>query len=564
MRRKAYWGLGAVLILAAYADTASFTKQISGDDRILQALNRLTFGARPGDAEQVKAMGLKKWIDLQLHPDRVPENPVLTEKLKTFDTLGMSSSQLVRNYPAPNIVKQMVAGQIPFPTDPDRRMMIQKQAKRDEAKQGDNATPPPDMPVQQTLQSLLTPDQIRALRTGTPDQRLAVLQALPRDKQDEVISALPQGMRQNLFAIAPPDLRRRIEYTGGPAQVVARDLQESKILRAVYSNRQLEEVLADFWFNHFNIFLEKGADRYLITEYEREAIRPHVLGKFRDLLEATAKSPAMLFYLDNWESVGASTPAAFRAGPKGQRKGLNENYGRELMELHTLGVDGGYTQKDVTEAARCFTGWTIDRPQQGGAFRFAPMAHDLGEKVVLGVTIPAGGGEKDGEKVLDIVAHHPSTAHFISQKLAQRFVADNPPAALVDRMAHTFLTTDGDLRAVMQTMLDSKEFWSEGAFETKIKSPLEVVVSAVRATNANVDFANALVNQVAQLGEPLYRKIEPTGYSNSSREWMNTAGLMARMNFALQLSSNKVPGVSVEQTAASKDTALGSPAFQKR
>jgi len=460
-------------------------------------------------------------------------------------------------------VRQMAEGKIPFPSDPDRRLLIQKIVKRDEARQGD-VPPPPDAPNQQALAALLTPGEIRSLRTGTPLERLAVLESMPHDKQDEVIGALPQGMRQGLFAIAPTDLRRRIELTAGPAQVVARDLQEGKILRAVYSNRQLDEVLVDFWFNHFNVFLDKGADHYLTTEYERDAIRPHVLGKFRDLLEATAKSPAMLFYLDNWESVGPSTPDAFPRGPNAQRRGLNENYGRELLELHTLGVDGGYTQKDVTEVARCFTGWSIDRPQMGGGFRFAPRQHDLGEKIVLGVRIPEGGGEKDGEKVLDIVARHPSTAHFISKKLAQRFVADDPPAALVERMAQTFLKTDGDLRAVMQTMLESREFWSVGAYRSKMKSPLEVVVSAVRSSGGNVDFANALVNQVAQLGEPLYRKIEPTGYSNSSREWMNTAGLMARMNFAVQLSGNKVPGVTVDGTAASTETALGSPEFQKR
>jgi hypothetical protein len=563
MRRKAYWGVGIVLILAAYADTASFSKQISDDDRIRHALNRLTFGPRPGDVEQVKVIGLKKWIGLQLHPERIAENPVLVEKLKPLDSLMMSSKELVRNYPAPGIVKQMVAGKVPFPSDPDRRLLIQKMVKKDEAKQGDAAVPA-DAPAAEKLSALLTPDEIRSLRTGTPQERVSILEAFPHDKQDEVIGALPQGMRQGLFAIAPPELRRRIEFTGGPAQVVARDLQEGKILRAVYSNRQLEEVLADFWFNHFNVFLDKGADHYLTTEYEREAIRPHVLGKFRDLLEATAKSPAMLFYLDNWESVGASTPAAFAGGPKAPRKGLNENYGRELLELHTLGVDGGYTQKDVTEVARCFTGWSIDRPNLGGGFRFVERQHDVGEKIVLGVKIHAGGGEKDGEKVLDIVARHPSTAHFISKKLAQRFVTDDPPPALVDRMAQTFLKTDGDLRAVIETMLESKEFWSEAAYQSKMKSPLEVVVSAVRASSGNVDFAQALVNQVAQLGEPLYRKIEPTGYSNTSREWMNTAGLMARMNFAVQLAGNKVPGVTVEQSGASTDTALGSPEFQKR
>jgi uncharacterized protein (DUF1800 family) len=562
MRRKAFGGLGVVLIVAAYADTAGFSKQISMEDRILHALNRLTFGARPGDAAQVKAVGLKKWIDLQLHPERIPENATLLEKLKPFDSLTMSGEELVRNYPAPQIVRQMAAGQIPFPTDPDRRLLIRKLVKRAETKQGDGAAPA-DAPTPQALTAILTPQEIRSLRTGTPQDRLAALEAMPHDKQDDVIGALPQQMRQALFVAAPPDLRRRIELTAGPAQVVARDLQESKILRAVYSNRQLDEVLADFWFNHFNVFMDKGADRYLTTEYERDAIRPHVLGKFRDLLEATAKSPAMLFYLDNWQSVGPNAPQLPRGGPNAQRRGLNENYGRELLELHTLGVDGGYTQKDVTEVARCFTGWSIDRPQLGGTFRFAPRLHDNGEKAVLGVTIPAGGGEKDGEKVLDIVAHHPATARFISKKLAQRFVADDPPVALVERMARTFLKTDGDIRAVMETMLESKEFWSEGAYRSKMKSPLEVVVSAVRSSNANVDFATALVNQVAQLGEPLYRKQEPTGYSNSSREWMNTAGLMARMNFALQLSGNKVPGVKVDTPAGGADTALGSPEFQK-
>jgi uncharacterized protein (DUF1800 family) len=341
--------------------------------------------------------------------------------------------------------------------------------------------------------------------------------------------------------------------------VVARDLSEGKLLRAVYSNRQLDEVLADFWFNHFNVYLDKGADRYLVTAYERDVIRPRVLGKFKDLLEATAKSPAMLFYLDNWQSVGPDAPQA--RGKKGAR-GLNENYGRELLELHTLGVDGGYTQVDVTEAARCFTGWTIFQPQRGGEFVFNRRVHDDGAKTVLGVKIPAGGGISDGEKVLDIVARHPSTARFISKQLAMRFVADDPPASLVDRMAETFRKTDGDLRAVMKTMLESREFFSEGAYRTKLKSPLEVVASAVRSVNGEVDYAFPLANQVAQLGQPLYRKQEPTGYSNSSQEWLNSGSLLARMNFGLQLADNKIPGVKVD--ASTGGIALGSPEFQKR
>ena len=574
MRRNALRMLSCVVCLSAFAGIAvyakktaavsvNFSKQIARNDRMVQALNRLTFGARPGDAEQVRKTGLKKWIDLQLHPERIPENPVLAEKLKPFDTLTMPSNELVRSYPAPEIVRQMVAGTIPFPTDPDRRMMIQRLVARDEKRRasgGQGAPPPP--PGAQPLTDLLAQPQIHVLRTGTPQERLAMFQSLAPDKQDDVIAALPAGIRQALFAAAPPDVRRKIEMSAGPAQVVARDLMESKILRAVYSSRQLDEVLADFWFNHFNVFLDKGADRYLITEYDQAAIRPHVLGKFRDLLEATAKSPAMLFYLDNWQSVGANVPVP--RGPNAVRRGLNENYGRELLELHTLGVDGGYSQKDVTEVARCFTGWSIDRPQLGGSFLFTPRLHDRGEKTVLGVKILAGGGIEDGEKVLDIVARHPATAHFICKKLAQRFVADDPPPALVERMAQTFLKSDGDIRAVLRTMFDSREFWSEGAFRSKMKSPLEMVVSAVRASNGNVDFATGLVNQVAQLGEPLYRKQEPTGYSNTGNEWMNSAGLMARMNFALQLASNKVPGVKVEKPENSAGIALGSPEFQKK
>jgi len=527
---------------------ASFQKEIPKEQRTEQALNRLTFGPRPGDAARVESMGLKKWIDLELHPNRIPENPVLLEKLKDLDSLSMSSREIVQNYPAPQMVRAMVNGWAPFPTDPERRIVIQKLVQRFERKQQTGQDPPgPD------VTGLLSRDQMKMLRTGTPPQRLAVFDAIPADKQNDVIPELPADVLQALFAAAPPDQRRKFELAAGPQQVVARDLAEGKLLRAIYSNRQLEEVLVDFWFNHFNVYLDKGADHYLVTAYERDVIRPHVLGKFRDLLEATAKSPAMLFYLDNWQSVGA-------AGRRPVRRGLNENYGRELMELHTLGVDGGYTQKDVTEVARCFTGWTIKQPQMGGEFEFNPKTHDDGEKTVLGVKIPAGGGIRDGEKVLDIVSRSPATARFLSRELATRFVADDPPASLVDRMSRTFLKTDGDLRAVMKSMLESKEFWSAGAYRSKTKSPLEMVASAVRAVDGDVDFAFALTNQVAQMGEPLYRKLEPTGYSNSSKEWMNSAGLLARMNFGLNLASNHVQGVKVE---GADGIVLGSPEFQK-
>ena len=560
--------LSATMAASAYAGKKSvdgarqFFKEIPKEQRIEHALNRLTFGPRPGDAEQVRAIGLKQWIDQQLHPEQIAENPVLLDKLKLLDTLNLSSAELVRNYPTPQMIKQMVSGQMPFPNDPQKRMLIEKLVARYEKRQqagGDAAALPPGAPAPEELRKVLTQEEIRSLRAGTPQERVQAFEALPADKQIDVISALPQGVRQALFVAAPPELRRKLELAGGPAQVIQRDLTEAKLLRAVYSNRQLEEVLDDFWFNHFNVFLDKGADRYLVTDYERDAIRPHVLGKFRDLLEATAKSPAMLFYLDNWQSVGPNAP---QGRGKNRSRGLNENYGRELMELHTLGVDGGYTQKDVTEVARCFTGWSINQPQRGGQFVFNPRLHDNGEKTVLGVKIPAGGGISDGEKVLDIVAHHPATARFISRELAQRFVADDPPQTLIDAMAATFTKTDGDIRDVLKTMFNSKEFWSVGAYRSKMKSPLELVASAVRATGGNVDFAFPLANQIAQLGEPLYRKIEPTGYSNSSKEWNNSAGLLARMNFALQLADNKMQGVKVDKPA--EGIALGSPEFQKR
>jgi uncharacterized protein (DUF1800 family) len=361
-------------------------------------------------------------------------------------------------------------------------------------------------------------------------------------------------MRNRLAITGSPALRRRVEVLNTPGQVVNRDLTEGKLLRAIYSNRQFEEVLTDFWFNHFNVYLDKGADRFMVTSYERDVIRPHVLGKFKDLLVATAQSPAMLFFLDNWES---SAPGMIRPlAPPAQRKdGLNENYGRELMELHTLGVDGGYTQQDVTEVARCFTGWTIRQPQQGGGFFFNPRMHDRGEKHVLGLTIPAGGGMEDGLKVLDILAKHPSTARFISKSLAIRFVSDNPSDGLIDQMAATFTKTDGDLREVMRTMLSSDEFWAAANFRSKMKSPLEMVVSAVRAVNGDVESAQQMANLMNTLGEPLYRKQEPTGYTNRGADWLNSASLLARMNFASTLAQSKVGGVKVDLTQFSGDAA---------
>jgi len=348
-----------------------------------------------------------------------------------------------------------------------------------------------------------------------------------------------------------------------PQQAVAAELTEAKLYRAVLSERQLNEVLVDFWFNHFNVFLDKGADKWLTTSYERDAIRPYVLGKFGDMVKATAKSPAMLFYLDNWTSIAEDKR---KRGPgKGKARGLNENYSRELMELHTLGVDGGYTQKDVQEVARCFTGWTIEEPNRGGQFRFVGMVHDQGEKTVLGVKIPAGGGIEDGMKVIEILIAHPSTAKFVSRKLAQRFVADEPPQELVDRMAATYSKSGGDLKAVMRTMLESREFLSAGAYKAKMKSPLEMVAGALRATGATLTNTMPAAQAIATMGQPLYRKVEPTGYSNNGEEWLNSAGLLVRINFAVSLSENKMAGVKIDAerySAMAKN--MGAPEWQRR
>jgi uncharacterized protein (DUF1800 family) len=399
----------------------------------------------------------------------------------------------------------------------------------------------------------LTPEQIRTLRNGTAEQRRQALAAIPEDQIEQVIIAMPQPMRQQLIGAVDPVLRRRLLIASAPQQIVPNDLIEAKLYRAIYSARQLQEEMVDFWYNHFNVFLDKDADRFLAASYERDAIRPRVFGKFRDLLEATASSPAMLFYLDNWQSVAPDLgPNRFT---KRNSRGLNENYARELMELHTLGVDGGYTQKDIIAVARCFTGWTIQQPYLGGSFFFNDVVHDEGEKVVLGVTIPPHGGRSDAEKVLDILARHPSTARFISRKLAQKFVADDPPRALIDRMAKTFLDTDGDIRAVMATMLDAPEFFSQGAWRAKVKTPFEMTVSAVRATGADVDYAMPLANQITQLGEPLYRKLEPTGYSSANAEWVNSAALLGRMNFALTLAGNRLQGVKFDTAKFSKKPA---------
>jgi uncharacterized protein (DUF1800 family) len=545
-----------------------FQKKLSKDDQILHGLNRLTFGPRPGDVQRVKRIGLKKWIDQQLHPERIPENPVLEAQLQPLESLRMTPLEAVQHYPPPQMIRAIANGRQPMPDDPLLRASIERLLVRYKARlaQASNSPVAPDLkeelePVR-PLDEVLTPTELRTVGRGNGEAKRELLAAMPPDKVEDMLIAMTRRQRLLVFGPASSSIRREIFLLNSPQQVVSYDLVDSKMLRAVESTRQLAEELDDFWFNHFNVFYEKGADRFLIPQYEREAIRPHVLGQFRDLLEATAKSPAMLFFLDNFESVRPDLDANNKY--RKVKRGLNENYGRELMELHTLGVNGGYTQKDVTEVARCFTGWTIQAPRLGGGFFYNDKLHDQGEKIVLGHVIPAGGGIEDGEQVLDILARHPSTAHFISKELAQRFVADDPPESLVHRMAQTFLSTDGNILEVMKTMLNSKEFWSQGAYRAKVKSPFEMIASAARALDANVIDGWALANQAGALGEPLYRKLEPTGYSNLNSEWVNSAALLGRMNFALQLAQNHVESVKVDVSRFGDDPAEVAQALMSR
>ena len=399
-------------------------------------------------------------------------------------------------------------------------------------------------------------DRAEAFVQAFPTLTLSVpeaLQAYP-EPDPKLLAKIQSGemSQQEMRQMAP--LERR------PARIAV-ELQAAKLTRAVLSERQLQEAMVDFWFNHFNVDARKGAVKWMIADYERSAIRPHALGKFRDLLLATARHPAMLFYLDNWMSTRADLVP--RTGPlRGRQLGLNENYAREIMELHTLGVDGGYTQKDVIDVARAFTGWSIEKPREQGTFVYRPLTHDQGEKRILGQVLPAGGGEQDGVRVIDILSGHPSTARFIAAKLARRFVSDDPPPALVERAARTFRDTDGDIRKVMVTIIASPEFFSAEAHRAKIKTPLEIVASSVRALDGELappaqgpGGGFALAQQVGKLGEPLYQQQPPTGYPDSAEAWVNTGALLNRMNFALGLTANRVPGVRVDlaRTVGSAD-----------
>jgi uncharacterized protein (DUF1800 family) len=591
--------IGLILLLLAFTVSTQLalgqkkekqdTAQMDQRKQAVHALNRLTFGPRPGDVDHVMAIGLDKWIDQQLHPDKIDDS-ALEARLSSLRTLRMNTREIVENFPPEQMIKAVADGKQSLPSDPLKRAVYQAQLDRyqnkEERKQdtaNDSTTGKSDKVTEderaRRQQERVDADRkVEELLDMTPDQRMKALLKMSPEEQRMMTSSLQGDKRDEFLEGMNARQRETIEALNYPQQVVANELVEGKLLRAIYSDRQLQEVMTDFWFNHFNVFLGKGADRYLLTSYERDVIRPHALGKFEDLLVATAQSPAMLFYLDNWLSVGPNSDVAIgipkRANKevkqrirnksqtnqsKGKRNGLNENYGRELMELHTLGVNGGYTQQDVTEVARVFTGWTLKQPKQGGGFTFEQRTHEPSDKIVLGHRIKAK-GEKEGLEVLHILAHHPSTAKFVCTKLAMRFVSDDPPQALVDRMAQTFLKKGGNISDVLTTMLDSPEFWAPDAYRAKVKTPLEFVVSALRARGAEVTNAMPIAWQLQNMGMPLYGMQPPTGYSMKADAWVNSSALLGRMNFALALTSGKMKGVQVpadpQQTLAALERTL--------
>jgi len=489
-------------------------RELPADQQIIQALNRLTFGPRPGDALKVRTIGLDNWIDQQLRPEKINDSAI---------------DQFVAKYPAIN------------------------------------------------------QDQNDLLRQYAEQQRQR--QQVRREVADSM-----RGMSGADSVAARQQLQQQFNLT---RQVVTQ-LQSSRVARAVASERQLQEVMTDFWENHFNIYAQKGGpEPYYLTDFDQNVIRPRALGKFRDLLESVAQSPAMLFYLDNARSMADSTrptlsaqggPSRIRVMPmrrgglggmmgamrtaeqmqrqqqqqQRQRQGLNENYGRELLELHTLGVDGGYTQQDVINVARAFTGWTIKPPPQGGGFIFRPQVHDAGEKIVLGHKLAGGRGMEDAEDVLDILAKSPATARFISFKLARRFVSDSPSKALVAHAAQVYLRTDGDIREVLRAIVTSHEFFSQQAFRSKVKSPFEVVVSAVRALNAAPDSTPRSAQVVAFLGQPIFGHQAPNGWPETGESWMNTGAILNRINFGMAVAAGRLPGVDLRMLPA-LDTIRSAP-----
>jgi len=473
---------------------------------VAHVLSRLTFGARPGDFAKVKAMGVDAFIAQQLEPDSLDDS-ALIKRLRRLPTLGMATPVIIEQYTPP----KPGASPSPAPTPDKSPASVPKLVAQNPTNAG--------MPLMQNEMQMEARKEESKPGAAGENTDLGKMPTAP--------TAKPSPAPKN-------------------PQMVVTELQRAKLLRAVYSERQLYELMVDFWENHFNVFANKDADRYLLTSYDRETIRPFAMGRFRDLLGATAHSPAMLFYLDNWRSSVARPYPAKNDKPAGVDGGLNENYARELMELHTLGVDGGYTQKDVQEVARCFTGWTIQKPNEQGLFLYRPGYHDENEKIVLGHRILAGGGIADGERVLDILATHPATARFIATKLARRFINDDPPSSLVDRAAAVFLKTDGSIRETLRAIVTSPEFFTANTYRAKLRSPLEYVAAAMRALNAETDCDRPVLDAVGRMGQPLFGRVTPDGYGDRANQWLSSGAMVARFNFASALANNRLKGTKID------------------
>jgi uncharacterized protein (DUF1800 family) len=560
-------------------------KQIQGDQRILHALDRLTFGSRPGELEEVKAIGLDAWIAQQLHPATI-DDFAMEERLAKFPAMRLSEEDLTKKFPPGSIIRQVENGKISIPlfnateravyqnqVIADRKKQEQDKAKAKDATSAVAMNPgvPPPPPV-------LSDTEIAVLLSLAPAPRMTKLISLPAGEYGPLRKQLSPAQRAALEDGMSPDQRETLVALENPRQVVQNELLQSRVLRDIYSQRQLQEVMTDFWLNHFNIFQGKtGEEIYSLVPYERDVIRPNALGSFEVLLVETATSTAMMTYLDNAGSTGPHSFSANGGPPRpfvnrpptqpkgGSPRGLNENYARELMELHTLGVNGGYTQRDVTEVARVFTGWTVEQPPKGGPrFIFDESRHEPGTKHVLGVDIKEN-GYKEGLEVLHLLATSPATANFICRKLAVRFVSDDPPQSLVDRLSTVFLASNGNIGEVMRFLVQAPEFWSVPAYRAKIKTPEDFVISAVRAGGIDVEDANVVVKAISDLGQPLYGRQTPDGYSMLSSPWINSAALLERMNFSLSLAGNRLSkGVTADWLSQLGMTSLQQPEEQER